>query len=77
MPYEPLILEWNGSETPEVLRELPPGRYLLQPVDDEPNLTPEQERGLMEAMDALDRGEGRPLEEVLERLRAPLRVREQ
>jgi hypothetical protein len=72
MTQEAIIIAWDGTGTPEVFRTLPPGRYLIQPADDFAPLTLEEERGLLEAMEALDRGEGIPLEEVLERLSAPI-----
>jgi hypothetical protein len=73
IPVEALVIEWDGSEVPRELRELPPGRYLLEPLDDLLVLTPEEDAGIREAMDDLDAGNGIPLEDVLAELRAGLR----
>jgi hypothetical protein len=69
---ETVIMEWDGRKTPDVLRSLPPGRYLLEPLDEPPVLTPEERAGIMEAMDELDAGGGSPLEEALQRIQARL-----
>jgi hypothetical protein len=66
-------IEWNGSDLPQALRALPPGRYLVEALDEPLTLTPKQDAGLMRAMDQLDSGQGRPLEEVLACLRASLK----
>ena len=29
------VIDWDGSHIPEALRELPPGRYAVEPVDDQ------------------------------------------
>ena len=41
-----IVLKWNGEALPEQVREmpeelqhLPPGRYVLEPIDDVPELT--------------------------------------
>ncbi len=64
------ILNWNGADLPETLRHLPPGRYVLQPVDDAPPLSPEQDARLRRALDAVDQGQGHPHEVVVARLKA-------
>jgi hypothetical protein len=62
------IITWDGQQVPPELRELPPGQYALEPVDDG-TLTHEEEAGLEEGLASLARGEGRPAAEVSERLR--------
>jgi hypothetical protein len=37
---------------------MPAGRYVLEAVDEVPALTREEEEGLVEALHAIDRGEG-------------------
>jgi hypothetical protein len=69
---ETVIIEWDGAEVPEALRKLPPDRYLVEALDEPGTLTEEQESGLMRAMDQLDAGQDRPLEEALSRVRASL-----
>ena len=70
------VIEWDGTRLPSELRALlpaelldvPPGRYVMEPlVDDE--LTPEEEEGLLEAIAEDEAGLGAPWEEVLRRLR--------
>lgn len=64
------VVDWNGRDVPEGLRSLPPGRYVLQHVEEAPALTPEEEQGVREAMRSLDAGEGRTLRQVRETLSA-------
>ena len=65
------VLDWNGRDVPSALAALPPGQYLIEPV--EPlaswNLSATRVTELEAAMDAHDRGEGIPAGEVLARLR--------
>jgi hypothetical protein len=65
-----LILDWNGTELPQLLRNLPPGQYRIEPVDAFEPLTEEEDAGIRRAMDDLDAGNGRPLEDTLARARA-------
>jgi len=47
---KPVVVEWNGHDVPEELRELPAGRYVLAPVDEAVTLSDEEERGLVIAL---------------------------
>ena len=58
------VLKWNGKDVPEELRSLPAGRYVVEAVDEAPALTPGEEAGLVEALEAIDRGEGESAKEV-------------
>ena len=58
------VLKWNGQDVPEELRSLPAGRYVVESVDEAPTLTPEEEAGLVEALEAIDRGEGESAKKV-------------
>jgi len=58
------VLKWNGQDVPEELRSLPAGRYVVEAVDEAPTLTPEEEAGLVEALEAIDRGEGESAKKV-------------
>jgi hypothetical protein len=49
---------------PRKKRELPRGRCTIESADPGPSVTPSEERGLEEAITALDRGEGIDLEDV-------------
>jgi hypothetical protein len=68
-----VLLNWNGREVPVELRELPPGRYVLESVDRTWDLTPEEDAGIDEAARSLDAGEGLSLDEVKRRLEGMLR----
>jgi hypothetical protein len=63
-----VVVDWNGKDLPDELKELPAGRYVVEPVDDAPLLTEEEDEGLREAMRSLARGEGMPGELVRRRL---------
>ena len=58
------VVRWNGRDVPPELKELPPGRYVVESVDEAPELTAQQEHGLREALRSLERGEARSLDEV-------------
>lgn len=64
------VIQWDGTHLPEELRDLPPGRYALEPLDEVPSLSPEEEDGLMAGLDQLDAGNGIPLAEVVREIRA-------
>jgi hypothetical protein len=67
--YVTVIIEWNVTEIPEALRDLPPGRYVVDSVE-APELTPEEDMGLRRALEDADAGRVRPLQEVVARARA-------
>lgn len=66
------ILKWNGKDLPEELRGLPPGQYALQPIDDLPELTDEEDEGLRQALASLRAGRGRTLDQVRQTVDAAL-----
>lgn len=61
-------LTWDGRELPAELRELPPGRYTVEPVE-EWGLSDDEEVGLEEAIEAADRGESLEGAAVFDELR--------
>ena len=71
-----IVLNWNGEALPEQVREqmpvelqhLPAGRYVLEAVDDAPELTDEQEAGLQAALESVQQGKGVTLEEAKARI---------
>ena len=67
------VLKWNGRDLPDELRELPPGRYVVESVDSAPELTPEQEDDLVAALREADEGHGVSLEEARQRIDAALK----
>ena len=63
-----MIIDWDGKGLPEELRKLPPGRYLVEPVDAAPPLSDEEEDGLRRALESLRAGKGVSLEEARRRI---------
>ena len=71
-----IVFEWNGDDLPdevrrhlpEGLRALPRGRYVLESVDDAPELTEEDEAGIQAATDSLRAGQGVPLDAAKARI---------
>jgi hypothetical protein len=48
---------WNGKDIPLELRDLPAGRYVVEPVEDEaPALSAEQEAGIEAALESYRQG---------------------
>ncbi len=60
------IIDWNGVDLPEELRNLPAGKYVIQRADDV--LTPEEENGLIAALESVRGGNGVPHDLARERL---------
>jgi hypothetical protein len=50
------VLRWNGRDLPEELRQLPPGDYVVEPIEDVPPPTEEEEDGLRRALQSRDAG---------------------
>jgi hypothetical protein len=69
----PRVVIWNGNDLPEELRSLPAGRYVLEPVDDVPSLTPDEEAGIQAALESIRRGEGIGSADVRQRIDAALK----
>jgi hypothetical protein len=75
---QPVVVEWDGTALPAdlraplpaALRDLPPGRYVVEPLVDEDELTDEEVDGILEAIAEVEAGKGIPGEEVLCELRA-------
>jgi hypothetical protein len=57
MPRTVRVVTWNGKDVPAELRELPAGRYVVEPVDDEaPALSPDEEAGIDAALESYRQG---------------------
>ena len=69
----PRILHWDGKDFSEDLRDLPPGTYAVEPIDQVPLLTDEEEAGLSAALGSLHAGKGRTLHQVQQSIDAILR----
>ena len=53
-----IVLHWNGAELPAELASLPPGRYVVAPVQSATALSEDEEAGLLHALGSLNGGEG-------------------
>lgn len=71
------VIEWNGQDVPDALRDLPPGSYIVERVlaPAEAGLTPAEEEGIRLAMAQVERGETVPWETVRAELEARLAAR--
>ncbi|HZR97184.1 MAG TPA: hypothetical protein VFE37_00670 [Chloroflexota bacterium] len=75
---QPVVVEWDGTALPSELRallpaelrDLPPGRYVMEPLVDDDELTEEEEAGILEAIEEIEAGLGIPWEEAKRQLRA-------
>jgi hypothetical protein len=67
------VLNWNGTDLPEELRDLPAGRYVVESADEAPELTENEEAGLQQALASLRSGNGRTLDQVRETIASVLR----
>ena len=69
----PTIVRWNGADLPEELRKLPAGRYIIEPIDDVPPLTPDADAGIELALGELAHGGGVDDVDARRRIEASLR----
>ena len=67
------VLDWDGQNVPYAMWSLPPGRYVIESVDDVVTWTPEEEAGIREAIASVSAGQGLPLEVVRERVLGSLK----
>lgn len=58
------ILTWNGTDLPEELCALPPGRYVIESADDVPHLTHDEDEGIHQALASMRAGNGQSVEQV-------------
>ena len=71
---KPSIL-WDGKKLPSGLKRVPPGRYVLEPAEAPPDLSLEQERGLLNAIRQVRQGRTLTPAQVFARIRDPKRPR--
>jgi hypothetical protein len=50
------VLNWNGKDVPPELRKLPAGRYAVEPVDEAPSLSEDEEAGIEAALASYKQG---------------------
>lgn len=67
------VIEWDGTEVPRALRQLPPGRYVVTPVDDLEELTEEEDAGIRLALDEAEAGLGLDIDEVMREMKERIR----
>ena len=65
------VIDWDGTRLPDELRGLPPGRYLVAPLDDHAELTVEEDAAVRLGLDELAAGEVVPLVEVIQEIHRP------
>jgi hypothetical protein len=53
-----VVLNWNGKGIPDELRALPPGRYVIEAVDEAPELTDDEQEGIEAALVSVRQGKG-------------------
>lgn len=57
MARKTTVVTWNGKDVPIEFRDLPAGRYVVEPVDDEaPALSPDEEAGIEAALESYRQG---------------------
>ena len=66
------VLHWNGKDLPAELRDLPAGRYIVELLDEAPQLDEDEEEGLREALSSLRAGKGRSIDQVRQAIDAAL-----
>jgi hypothetical protein len=74
MPRRARIVTWNGKDVPTELRDLPAGRYVVEPVEEEaPTLSPEEEAGIEAELESYRQGRVVDAERAREIVDAALR----
>jgi predicted transcriptional regulator len=63
------VIEWDGTHLPSELRELPPGRYVVAPLDGEIELSEEEDAAVRLGLDQAEAGQVVPYEQVMRKLR--------
>jgi len=75
------VFDWKGGRAlpeelrkllPEELSDLPPGRYVVESADHVPELTPEEEEGLRQAITSARAGRVVDADEVRRRIETKL-----
>ena len=67
------VLHWNGRDVPPELEQLPEGRYVIEPVDAVPELTNEEDEGLIRGLASIRAGRTVEAEDAKRKLLGRLR----
>jgi hypothetical protein len=67
------VFDWDGTNLPDEIRQLPPGRYLVYPFEGIDELTEEEDAGIQLALDQIEAGEDIPAAEVTREIRSRAR----
>ena len=67
------IIDWDGTNFPEDMRELPPGRFIVQYVEEIDELTEEEEAGILHALAQVEAGDVFGIEDVMRDIRSRTR----
>ena len=67
------VLTWNGKDLPPELRGLPAGRYVVEELGDEPELTAEDAAGIEAALESYEQGRAMTSEQARALIDAALR----
>ncbi len=62
------VMDWDEENVPPVLESLPPGRYVVERLDEALARDAQEEEGVRQALASLEAGRGSTLREVQERL---------
>jgi hypothetical protein len=63
------LIDRDGTHLPNELRELPPGRYVVAPVDGEIELSEEEDAAVRHGLDQAEAGQVVSYEQVMRKLR--------
>src|SRR5262249_88151 len=70
---EAMVIDWDGRNVPPELHVLPPGRYVLSPLDDDDELSAEEDAAIREGLDDVEAGRVVSLEQVIQEFESRLR----
>ena len=73
MSLQATFIDWDGTNLPPALHALPPGRYVVAPVNDATVLIAEEDAAVRLGLDELAAGELVPLARVIEELETRFR----
>ena len=62
------VIDWDGATVPPELHVLPPGKYVLSPLEEDLELTPDEERAVREGLEDVKAGRLVSFEKVLAHL---------